>query len=51
MVCPGCGGEHPHPEPGLRRGMGILEKSLLVVMLIGGVLAGIALIVTKLIVG
>ena len=51
MVCPRCGGEHPHPAPGSQGGMGLIEKSLIVFMLLGGILAGIALIVTKLIVG
>ena len=51
MVCPRCGGEHPHPDPGRRSGMSLIEKSLIVFMLLGGILAGIALIVTKLIVG
>lgn len=51
MVCPGCKGEHPHPDPHRRGSAGIIEKSLIIVLILGGLAAGIALIVTKLVVG
>lgn len=50
-TCPNCGGADPHPESGATGGAGPIEKGCLIAMIVGGLIAGIALIVTKLIVG
>jgi len=50
-ACPTCGGPHPHPEFRPQGKVGLFEKGCLIVMIVGGLLAGIALLVTKLIVG
>ena len=50
-ICPTCGGPQPHPESPPQGTVGLLEKGCLVVMIFGGLLAGIALIATKLYVG
>jgi hypothetical protein len=51
LACPSCGGQHPHPEFRPPGGAGLLERGCIVVMIVGGLLASIALLVTKLIVG
>ncbi len=51
QACPTCGGPQPHPRSRTQGTVGLLEKGCLVVMIVGGLLAGIALLVTKLIVG
>jgi len=50
-TCPTCGGLHPHPESGPPGAAGRLEKGCLIVMIFGGLLASVALLMTKLIVG
>jgi hypothetical protein len=51
LACVSCGGQHPHPEYQPPGGAGLLERGCIVVMIVGGLLAGIALLITKLIVG
>ena len=50
MVCPSCGGEHPHPAPE-QAGSGVVEKGCIVLFIVGGLVGGIAIIVAKLVVG
>jgi hypothetical protein len=51
LTCPSCGGQQPHPEFRPPGGPGLLERGCIVVMIVGGLLASIALLVTKVIVG
>ena len=51
-TCPQCGGQQPWPgNESQGNGPGWFEKMLIIVFLLGGMAAAIALIVTKLIVG
>jgi len=50
-VCPNCGGPRPYPDSTPRETAGLLEKGCLIIMIFGGLLGGIALLVTKLVVG
>lgn len=55
-TCPQCGGQQPWPDTengstAQANGPGWFEKILIIILLLGGVGAAIALIVTKLIVG
>jgi len=50
-ACPKCGGAHPHPDSTPQHTASLLEKGCLIVMIFGGLLGGIALLVTKVIVG
>ena len=51
QICPSCGGQQPYPDDQQAGSAGRFEKGCFIVLIVGGLLAGIALLATKLIVG